>query len=201
MVINKLTHNMKPDLIRLFVGLILIALLAVPGNSLAADDNWERKENMPESSRCCVAAASINGKVYVIGGIEVNRAPHLPNPGDLTLDRVQEYDPASNTWAKKRNMPTKRARMAAVTFDGMIYVFGGVPNRGGKTLDTVEVFNPEAGKRGAWKKLAKLPTPLAATSAVVAGDKIYVIGGWNRGVQKEVFASVFEYDPKENTFD
>ena len=93
--------KVKPNFICLFAGLVLIGLLAVAGASLAADDNWERKENMPESSRCCVGAASVGGKVYVIGGIEVNRAPHLPNPGDMTLDRVQEYDPASNTWTAK----------------------------------------------------------------------------------------------------
>ena len=201
MAINRLTLCVKPSRLCLFAGLILFSLSVITGNSLAADDNWERKENMPESSRCCVAAASINGKIYVIGGIEVNRAPHLPNPGDLTLDRVQEYDPATNTWAQKRDMPTKRARMAAVAFDGMIYVFGGISNRGGKVFDAVEVFNPEAGGRGAWKKLAKLPQALAATSAEVVGDKIYVIGGWDRGAQKEVFGTVFEYDPKENTFD
>ena len=118
-----------------FIGLILMGLLAVTGSSLAADDQWERKENMPESSRCCAAAATVDGKVYFIGGIEVNRAPHIPNPGDMTLDRVQAYDPATDTWTAKRSMPTKRARMAAVTFDGMIYVFGGAERRSGKVLD------------------------------------------------------------------
>ncbi len=201
MAINQLTPYMKPNRICLFTGLILIGLLAIAGSSLAADDKWERKENMPESSRCCVAAASVGGKVYVIGGIEVNRAPHIPNPGDMTLDRVQAYDPVTNTWARKRSMPTTRARMVAVTFDGMIYVFGGAESRGGKVLDAVEVFNPEAGERGAWKKLAKLPKGLAATSAAVVGDKIYVIGGWDRGPQKEVYGTIFEYDPEENTFD
>ena len=194
MASNKLTFYIK------VTGLFLIGLLAITGSSLAADDKWERKENMPESSRCCAAAATIDGKVYFIGGIEVNRAPHIPNPGDMTLDRVQAYDPATDTWAQKRDMPTTRARMAAVTFDGMIYVFGGSERRGGKVLDAVEVFNPEAGERGAWKKLAKLPKALAATSAAVVGDKIYVIGGWDRGAQKEVYGTVFEYDPKEDKF-
>ncbi len=198
---NKLILCVKPDHVCLFTGLILIGLLVITGSSLAADDKWERKENMPESSRCCTAAATLNGKVYVIGGIEVNRAPHLPNPGDMTLDRVQEYDPATNTWTAKRSMPTTRARMAAVAFDDLIYVFGGAERRGGKVLDTVEAFNPEAGERGAWKKLAKLPTALAATSAARVGDKIYVIGGWDRGAQQEAFGTVFEYDPKENSFD
>ena len=198
---HKLTHRAKPSFNYLFAGLILISLLAATGSSLAADDTWERKENMPDPSRCCAAAATIGGKVYVIGGIEVNRAPHLPNPGDMTLDRVQAYDPATDTWAPKRDMPTTRARMAAVTFEGMIYVFGGADRRGGKVLDAVEVFNPEAGERGAWKKLAKLPQALSATSAAVVGDKIYVIGGWDKGAQNEVYGTVFEYDPKEDKFD
>ena len=198
---STVTRYTEPGFLYLFAGLILIGLAAITSTSLAADDKWERRENMPESSRCCTAAASVDGKVYVIGGIEVNRAPHIPNPGDLTLDRVQEYDPVTDTWAAKRSMPTTRARMAAVTFDGMIYVFGGAERRGGKVLDAVEVFNPEAGERGAWKKLAKLPTALAATTATVVGDKIYVIGGWDRGAQKEAFGTVFEYDPKEDEFD
>ena len=201
MVTNTLMSYIKSHLICLFTGLIWVGLLTTAGSSLAADDEWERKENMPESSRCCTAAASIGGIVYVIGGVEVNRAPHIPNPGDLTLDRVQGYDPATDTWTPKRDMPTTRARMAAVTYDGMIYVFGGAERRSGKVLDAVEVFNPEAGERGAWKKLAKLPQALAATSAAVVGDKIYVIGGWDKGMQNEVFGTVFEYDPKEDEFD
>ena len=200
MATNKLTSYIKPQFICLCTGLILIGLLAITGSSLAADDKWERKENMPESSRCCAAAATIGGIVYFIGGIEVNRAPHIPNPGDMTLDRVQAYDPATDTWAPKRDMPTRRARMAAVTFDGMIYVFGGADRRSGKVLDAVEVFNPEAGERGSWKKLAKLPKAVSAASAAVIGDKIYVIGGWDRGAQKEVYGTVFEYDPKEDKF-
>lgn len=200
MTIKKLTLYNKLYLICLFIGLILIGLFAITGSSLAADDKWERKENMPESSRCCTTAASVGGKVYVIGGVEVNRAPHIPNPGDMTLDRVQAYDPATDTWAPKRDMPTTRARMVAVTYDGMIYVFGGAERRGGKVLDAVEVFNPEAGERGAWKKLAKLPQALSATSAAVIGDKIYVIGGWDKGAQNKVFGTVFEYDPKEDKF-
>ena len=198
---HKLTHCSKSDFNYFFPCLILIGLLSITGSVLAADDKWERKENMPESSRCCTAAASIGGKVYVIGGVEVNRAPHIPNPGDLTLDRVQEYDPVTDTWAPKRDMPTTRARMTAVTFDGMIYVFGGAERRGGKVLDAVEAFNPEAGERGAWKKLAKLPQALSAASAAVVGDKIYVVGGWDKGAQNEVYGTVFEYDPKEDKFD
>ena len=201
MATNKLTPYIKHQLLCLLTGLILVGLLGITGTSLAADDTWERKENMPESSRCCAAAATVGGKVYFIGGVEVNRAPHIPNPGDMTLDRVQAYDPATDTWAPKRDMPTTRARMAAVTFDGMIYVFGGADRRGGKVLDAVEVFNPEAGERGAWKKLAKLPQALSATSAAVVGDKIYVIGGWDKGAQNEVYGTVFEYDPKEDKFD
>ena len=201
MIDNKLTPWIKFHLICVFASLILIGLLAVTDGILAADDTWERKQNMPDPSRCCATAATVGGKVYVIGGVEVNRAPHLPNPGDMTLDIVHEYDPASDTWADRRRMPTTRARMTAVAFDGMIYVFGGVERRGGKVLDAVEVFNPEAGERGAWKKLAKLPTALAATSAAVVGDKIYVIGGWDRGGQNEAYGTVFEYDPAEDEFD
>ena len=200
MATNKLTPYIQHQLLCLLTGLTLIGLLAMTGSSLAADDKWERRENMPESSRCCTTAASVAGKVYVIGGVEVNRAPHIPNPGDMTLDRVQAYDPATDTWAPKRSMPTTRARMVAVTFDGMIYVFGGAERRGGKVLDAVEVFNPEAGERGAWKKLAKLPQALSAASAAVVGDKIYVIGGWDKGAQNEVYGTVFEYDPKEDKF-
>lgn len=198
---SKRMSNITPHFISLLTGLTLIGLLATTGSGLAADDTWERKQNMPDPSRCCAAAASIGGKVYVIGGIEVNRAPHLPNPGDMTLDIVHEYDPASDTWADRRKMPTTRARMTAVTFDGMIFVFGGAQRRGGKVLDAVEVFNPEAGERGAWKKLAKLPQALSAASAAVVGDKIYVIGGWDKGAQNEAYGTVFEYDPEENTFD
>ena len=69
-----------------------------------------------------------HGKIYAIGGIN--------GPG---LATVEEYDPATNTWASMPSMSTARQGPAAVGLNGGIYAMGGSE---GLHLATVELFDP-----------------------------------------------------------
>ena len=56
-----------------------------------------------------------NGKIYAIGG-------GLQGVGFST---VEEYDPATDTWTKKADMPTGRFALSTSVVNGKIYAIGG----------------------------------------------------------------------------
>jgi hypothetical protein len=45
--------------------------------------------------------------------------------GGTVLSTVEEYDPKTNTWTKKANMPTPRVALSTSAVNGKIYAIGG----------------------------------------------------------------------------
>ena len=54
--------------------------------------------------RCSAIAETVNGKIYVIGGLE----PLENGEGTRVTGRNEMYDPATNTWTERSPMPTSR---------------------------------------------------------------------------------------------
>ena len=105
---------------------------------------------------------------------------------DDSLSVVEEYDPESDTWTKKAEMPTPRYDCSASVVNGVIYVMGGISGK--FVLSTVEAYDPVTGM---WEKKADLLTPRAGFSSVVVNGKIYVIGGYDIGeIDREMLAGV-----------
>ncbi len=76
-------------------------------------------------ARCFLAAASINGILYALGG----RSGKVVKKSKV--DRVERYDPATNAWTACAPMRTAVEGHAAVAFNDHIYVLGGVTWRAG----------------------------------------------------------------------
>ena len=129
---------------------------------------WTRKTDMP-TPRTLLAnhAPAVNGKIYVIGGRETNQGP--------AVSAVEEYDPMTDTWTKKTDMPTARGAMAVAEVNGKIYAIGGQPDSGA-FLRTVEEYDPVT---DTWAKKEDMPTGRMSISGNAVNGKIYVIGGWN----------------------
>jgi N-acetylneuraminic acid mutarotase len=72
----------------------------------------------------------VDEKCFAIGGGII---------GDAHVTRVEEYDPQTNEWTEKDEMPTGRARPASSVANGKVYVFGG-----SAIIDTVEAYTPDA---------------------------------------------------------
>ncbi|MCH8294314.1 hypothetical protein IH992_24800, partial [Candidatus Poribacteria bacterium] len=142
-------------------------------------DTWTRKADMP-TARKGMATSVVNGKIYAFGGSTVVQAP----PGLLTT--VEEYDPATNTWTKKEDMPSKRFGAAAVAVDGKIYVIGGWA--AGFHTSVVEMYDPAT---DTWQKRANVPRGLGNTGFASVDGKIYLFGG----SADVVLSTTYEYDP------
>jgi hypothetical protein len=82
-----------------------------------AGDTWTKKADML-TARWTFSANAVNGKNYAIGGWKA--APH---PRGVCLI-VDEYDPATDKWTKKADMPTARYWLSTSSVDGRIYAIG-----------------------------------------------------------------------------
>src|SRR2546422_4039545 len=64
------------------------------------------------------AAAALNGRLFAIGG-------RLDRQYSQNLGVAEEYDPATDRWARKADLPTPRSGITAAVVKDRIYVFGG----------------------------------------------------------------------------
>lgn len=150
-----------------------------------AADKWTRKADMP-TPRLNLSTSAVNGKIYAIGGNV------LIDNVIKALSTVEEYDPATDTWTKKADMPTPRYVLSTSVVNGKIYAIGGQSGRpiGGipNPLETVEEYDPAT---DTWTNKTGMPTARGGLSASAVDGKIYAIGGAKGAMG---FSTVEEYD-------
>ena len=159
-------------------------------------DTWVRKQNMPFP---CTnfGTGVVEGKVYIIGGLaDFNKG--IPNSLAWT-DRVEAYDPKTDTWMTRAKMPTRRDYFGVGVISNRIYLIGGrgwpqVGKLGGSFLPVTEEYNPKTNR---WQKRNDILDLRLYSSTVVVGEQIYLIGGfvWQNGIRKDP-ATVDAYNPE-----
>ncbi len=162
--------------------LLLASVLALglASLSLAAEDTWTKKADMP-TARYFLGTCAVDGKIYAIGGAP---APHVG------ISALEEYDPVTDTWTRKAAMPTARAGLGVTAVNGKIYAIGG-------GVRTVEEYDPGT---DTWtRKYADMPTARAFFTTSVVNGKIYAVGGAT-DTSGPAFRTVEEYDPETNTW-
>ena len=138
-------------------------------------DTWVKKRDMP-TLRNGFMPAVVDGKIYIIGGSVHDKKLDR----DVATGLVEVYDPLTNKWKKRADMPTERDANAVVV-DGKIYVIGGytwlrVPGLIERFVRSIEVYNPKTDK---WRQLPDMPMFKGWFSTVAVDDEIYTIGGIN----------------------
>lgn len=152
-------------------------------------DTWASKASM-NHARAYLGVAGVNGKIYAIGGDEGSETGNCMTGTSMTSNVVnytEEYDPSSNVWTEKAEMPTSRALFGTAVFQDKIYCIGGynaenlpvgTEDWGWKTqyytLPVNEVYNPAS---NTWQSLAAMPTPRYSAATNVLDGVIYVMGG------------------------
>ena len=134
------------------------------------------------------ASCEVDGILYVIGG-------HKDVGVYTQLATLFAYDPKTDSWTRKRDMPTARRWPGACAVDGIIYVIGG-GCMFSPALNAVEAYDP---KTDTWVRKAHLPAARAGVSACAVDGIIYVIGGVIGTISAgdmQALGTVEAYDPK-----
>ena len=148
---------------------------------------WSEKPSLP-TPRTGLAAAELNGKLYVLGGYNtIDRSTHYENT-------LEEYDPTTNQWTRRSPMPTARYGLGLAAIGGRLYAVGGSTNGG--QVGTLEVYDPAT---DTWTTKAPMPTVRVHSGVAVVNGVLYVIGGWvnDGGLNSHLgrLSTVEAYDP------
>jgi len=149
-------------------------------------DRWIQKADMPQASSEGVTGV-IAGKLYVLTGMDnvyEDDVPCSDCPGSPTQYTRQlfRYDPANNTWTRRRSSPHFHVGGAAGVIGGKFYVAGGY-GAGGATR-RLDIYDPVTNQ---WSSGADMPEPRGGITGAVVGGRLFVIGG-----------DVMAYDPVTN---
>lgn len=175
-------------------------------------DRWERKADMP-TPRVALSTSVVDGKIYAIGGTALKRIEvDVFFKGEMKrfkkwqpkqLPTVEMYDPVTDRWTQKADMPTPKDTNTCVV-DGKIYAIGGTALNNIKKkepwrLDTVAVYDPTTDR---WEKVRNMNHARAGAAVSVVAGKIYVMGGtgWPQ-IPKHpgpFLSSMEVYTPKTN---
>ena len=148
-------------------------------------NTWTQRAPIP-TNRAYASAEGIDGKLYVVGGC-INSDCRIG-----VTNRLEAYDPATNTWTTKTPMPTARAAVATGVIAGRLYVVGG---HQALPLNTLEVYDPAT---NTWTTRASMPTARAYMGSAVINGKLYVVGGvTNNGTS---LATLVVYDPSTDAW-
>ena len=132
-------------------------------------------------------AAVVDNKIYVFGGYDVNRTP---------LNSVEVYDPQTDVWAPRLNMPVARHDFGVAVIDKKIYLIGGLLSESEET-GRVDIYDPATDTWDTSKPA--MPTKRAYLAVAAVGRNIYAIGG-SRAQDKGLFANVEVYNVDAQTW-
>ena len=127
------------------------------------------------------AAAAADSKLLAVGGTNGSY-----------LDRVEEYDFATDAWTTKTSLPSVRSELGLATAgNGKVYAVGGW---NGAALDIVQEYDPVT---NAWTTRAPMPTARYSFGLAAASNgKLYAVGGHHPTLG--YLSTVEEYDPVTN---
>lgn len=127
-------------------------------------NTWVEKAPM-HVARTAMAAVTVNGVVYAIGGVA-----SLP----IGFTGVNEaYYPATDSWVFKRPMPTPRAMFMVAVVNGVIYAIGG--SDGHNSLSVVEAYYPHT---NSWVRKRSMPLRVREAATAVVENVVFVFGGY-----------------------
>ncbi len=145
------------------------------------------------------AAAVVDGKLHLFGGVNMN--PHTPEGQDRAqaVDLHHVYDPATDTWVEVSPMPDKKGWPAIAVYRDEIYIFGGDNKAIDKSMTTESwVYDP---KTDTYETIAPLPHPRSYCYGVTVGDYIYIFGARTLRSDGKADRSTYRYDPQKDTYE
>ncbi|HEY3067808.1 MAG TPA: kelch repeat-containing protein [Methylomirabilota bacterium] len=138
---------------------------------VATPGTWTTLAPLP-TPRQEVAAAALDGRVFVIGGFGENAEP---------VAVVEAYDPTTDRWEARAPLPAPTHHAAAAVVSGRLFVVGGFTGGRMSWVAQAELYEYDPA-RNAWIARAPLPTPRGALAAAAVGDRLHAVGGSSGGL-------------------
>jgi len=159
-------------------------------------DRWREIARLPRP-RAASAAVILDGKVHLIGG--------ATDPADerASIGWHEVYDPAADSWERRRPLPAARDHVGCVSHNGLIHVVGGRFNTFQYNTALHHAYLPQ---RDSWELRAPMPTERSGHGMVVYRDRFFCMGGeggiLQNGVPRDakVFGQMESYDPATDTW-
>jgi hypothetical protein len=122
---------------------------------------------LPGPPRTEVTGTVWQGQVVAVGGLDATGA---------ALDRVDLYDPETDTWSSGPELPVPLHHTAVETLGDRLYVVGGYAIAGGAWVAQSEVYSlgPD---ESAWQQEPSLQTSRGALAVASTGGRLVAIGG------------------------
>lgn len=157
-----------------------------------ASEQWKSLAPMNQRRTLFTAVKLSDGRIWVGGGLDWNVGVNS------YLKSTEIYDPATDTWTKRADLPFDRYRFAAVHFtasDGLdrVAVIGGKQDTA-TTVDTIYVYDPA---RDVWSSGPTMTTPRSDASTVVLPDGRVFVGSGLNGTNNLTYGF---YDPVAETW-
>ena len=138
-----------------------------------ARHSWRYVTTMPAARTAFAVATDRKGRIYLVGG------EHIVGNQITYIRRVDRYDPSTNSWAIRANIPTARSYLSAARgSNGKIYTAAGMRVDAAhpfpEGMNRVEVYDPasDSWSRGPDLRVARLFQGMAA-----ARGSLYVVAG------------------------
>lgn len=142
---------------------------------------WSTKAPMPARRAWSSGATTINGKIYVAGGLNADANP---------TRTLYVYNPQTGTWATKAQMPVASYGGASAAINGKLYVVTPAAN-----FTYLHRYDPAT---NAWTARAQGPAGHYYAVAGAIDGKLYVAGSMNADESPSVALHV--YDPATNSW-
>ncbi len=191
MMKNNRFYSVHSSLTSIIIILFGTGLVGTASICQAQDSPWTTKADL-NIARYQQGVCVVNGKIYAIGG-----EPNGNGCGSPGTKSVEEYDPLTNIWTEKADMPTARESLSASVVNGKIYAIGGSRVLCDSILGTVEVYDPQTNTWDTTK--TNMPTARRGLSTVVLEGEIYAIGGYIPSTSTYL-TTVEKYDPLSDTW-
>jgi N-acetylneuraminic acid mutarotase len=141
---------------------------------------WRLKQGRMSVARAYLAAVVINGKIYAVGG------RYYDGTFTPSLALLEEYNPVTDVWTRKMDMPTSRDRLMVGVNNNLLYVMGGV--FGGVNN---EVYDPSL---NTWTIKNAMQIARGGATIGAINGKLYMVSGDN------TYQRVDEYEPTNDVW-
>uniref|UniRef100_A0A6A7G162 Kelch-like protein diablo n=3 Tax=Hirondellea gigas TaxID=1518452 RepID=A0A6A7G162_9CRUS len=151
-------------------------------------DSWHQLSSHPANSRAQHSAVALDGKLFVLGGIDLAH--------DFSLSSCWVLNTSSGSWSSIADMIMPRADHSSFVYAGEIYVCGGwnedETGNNRRLVSTLECYNPSS---DSWRVVTSIPTPRYHAGIVVIGDGMFVMGGFHSDATFDRASGIIEcYD-------